>query len=308
MARSGRAAERFVRLRRRDALAGRTASPCRSARLEGGGVAGGGSHRHRTVIGSDRTLASVPDWIVAVVDHRHPGVAHRRGPSLREPALSGRARARSDRDARERARRLDPVAAHGQHAASRSRPIGRSFNRRRDGSRGARSCSLSRSLLWADTSCGPASREAPDGESSGAPYSLSRTSSSKVPRPYPGGSYTVQSMGRWIDQLMGDGKARVIAAERVEPFFMDRDYSLADPSPQRSPNRCRVGPSRSLGETSPPANSGSAAPAHKHIRKGHRRSPACRRHRLTSSWVLDTLPEPLRSRKRRGHEHPRAVC
>lgn len=76
----------------------------------------------------------------------------------------------------------------------------------------------------------------------------------KVPRPYPGGSYTIQSMGRWVDRLMGDRKARVTAAEKVEPFLMDRDDSLADPEPAEIPERCRVGPNRSPGATSlPPA-------------------------------------------------------
>lgn len=57
----------------------------------------------------------------------------------------------------------------------------------------------------------------------------------KIPRPYPRGSYSIQSMGRWVDQLMGDGKARAVAAEQVEPFLMDRDESLADPEPAEIP-------------------------------------------------------------------------
>ena len=57
----------------------------------------------------------------------------------------------------------------------------------------------------------------------------------KIPRPYPGGDHAIQSMGRWIDRLMGDRRARTIAAELVEPLLMDRDESLADPEPAEIP-------------------------------------------------------------------------
>jgi hypothetical protein len=39
----------------------------------------------------------------------------------------------------------------------------------------------------------------------------------KIPRPFPGGSYTIQSTGGWVDRLMGDRKARAEAAEYLEP-------------------------------------------------------------------------------------------
>lgn len=57
----------------------------------------------------------------------------------------------------------------------------------------------------------------------------------KIPRPHPEGTYAIQSMGRWIDRLMGDGKARTIAAELIEPLLMDRGDSLADPEPAEIP-------------------------------------------------------------------------
>jgi len=57
----------------------------------------------------------------------------------------------------------------------------------------------------------------------------------KIPRPYPGGSYTIQSMGRWIDRLMGDRKARAEAAEQLEPFLMRSDDASADPEPAEIP-------------------------------------------------------------------------
>lgn len=53
----------------------------------------------------------------------------------------------------------------------------------------------------------------------------------KIPRPFPGGSYTIQSMGGWVDRLMGDRKARAEAAEYLEPFLMREDDLPADPEP-----------------------------------------------------------------------------
>ena len=57
----------------------------------------------------------------------------------------------------------------------------------------------------------------------------------KIPRPYPGGSYTIQSMGRWVDRLMGDRKARAEAAEFLEPFLMREDDLPANPEPADIP-------------------------------------------------------------------------
>ena len=57
----------------------------------------------------------------------------------------------------------------------------------------------------------------------------------KIPRPFPGGSYTIQSMGRWVDRLMGDRKAREEAAEYLEPFLMREDDLPAGPEPADIP-------------------------------------------------------------------------
>jgi hypothetical protein len=57
----------------------------------------------------------------------------------------------------------------------------------------------------------------------------------KIPRPFPGGSYTIQSMGGWVDRLMGDRKARAEAAEYLEPFLMREDDIPANPEPADIP-------------------------------------------------------------------------
>lgn len=67
------------------------------------------------------------------------------------------------------------------------------------------------------------------------PTSEASVEEARIPRPYPGGSYTIQSMGRWVDRLMGDRKAGADAAEHVEPFLMARDESPADPEPAEIP-------------------------------------------------------------------------
>jgi hypothetical protein len=57
----------------------------------------------------------------------------------------------------------------------------------------------------------------------------------RVPRPYPGGSYPIQSLGRWVDRFMGDRKARADAAARLEPFLMRAEDGPAEPEPASIP-------------------------------------------------------------------------
>ena len=52
----------------------------------------------------------------------------------------------------------------------------------------------------------------------------------KIPRPYPGGSYSVESLGRWIDRLMGDDRAQAEAEAHLEPLLM-KDEPMGDPEP-----------------------------------------------------------------------------
>ena len=51
----------------------------------------------------------------------------------------------------------------------------------------------------------------------------------KLPRPVPGGSYAIESMGRWVDRLMGDARARRAATLRLEPLLMDEDEAFPEP-------------------------------------------------------------------------------
>jgi hypothetical protein len=51
----------------------------------------------------------------------------------------------------------------------------------------------------------------------------------KIPRPIEGGSYTEQSLGRWIDRSMGDRRHRREAAEELEPFLMSPSEMTPDP-------------------------------------------------------------------------------
>ena len=51
----------------------------------------------------------------------------------------------------------------------------------------------------------------------------------KIPRPVPGGSYSIESLGRWVDRLMGDTRARRGAGSRLEPLLMREDEDLPDP-------------------------------------------------------------------------------
>jgi hypothetical protein len=56
----------------------------------------------------------------------------------------------------------------------------------------------------------------------------------KIPRPVPGGTYTVQSLG-WVDRLMGQRRIdRKVAAE-LEPLLMSPDEMDPDPEPVAIP-------------------------------------------------------------------------
>ncbi len=63
----------------------------------------------------------------------------------------------------------------------------------------------------------------------------SEVEETKLPRPFPGGTYAIQSNGTVLDRLMGDRKARAIAREQLEPFLMSEDEPTADPEPTNIP-------------------------------------------------------------------------
>jgi hypothetical protein len=57
----------------------------------------------------------------------------------------------------------------------------------------------------------------------------------KIPRPVPGGSYSIESMGRWIDRLLGDGIARREATAALESLLMREDEEAPEPEPLEIP-------------------------------------------------------------------------
>ena len=57
----------------------------------------------------------------------------------------------------------------------------------------------------------------------------------KIPPPIEGGTYTEQSLGRWIDRLMGDRRHRREAAAQLEPFLMSSAEISPDPEPIEIP-------------------------------------------------------------------------
>lgn len=57
----------------------------------------------------------------------------------------------------------------------------------------------------------------------------------KIPRPIEGGTFSEQSLGRWIDRLMGDRRHRREAEAQLEPFLMSRDEMSPDPEPVQIP-------------------------------------------------------------------------
>jgi hypothetical protein len=57
-----------------------------------------------------------------------------------------------------------------------------------------------------------------------------------IPRPLPGGSYAMDSMGSWVDRLLGDRKARAVAAAALEPHLMQDGPPAWEPDPSEIPS------------------------------------------------------------------------
>jgi hypothetical protein len=56
-----------------------------------------------------------------------------------------------------------------------------------------------------------------------------------IPRPRPNGSYSVESLGRWADRLLGSDRRRERALDRLEPLFAKQDEVTRDPEPVEIP-------------------------------------------------------------------------
>lgn len=57
----------------------------------------------------------------------------------------------------------------------------------------------------------------------------------RIPRPVPGGSYFVESLGKRLDAFFGDKRAHAAAAALLEPLLMKQEEMAPDPAPVAIP-------------------------------------------------------------------------
>jgi len=60
-------------------------------------------------------------------------------------------------------------------------------------------------------------------------------SKTKLPRPVPGGTEHIESLGRFIDNLMGDARIRKAVERELEPLYLKKDEAPEDPPPLELP-------------------------------------------------------------------------
>src|SRR5688572_9848970 len=53
----------------------------------------------------------------------------------------------------------------------------------------------------------------------------------RIPPPVPGGTMYVESLGRWVDKLMGDERIHREAQEELAPHYLREDETPKDPPP-----------------------------------------------------------------------------
>ncbi len=58
---------------------------------------------------------------------------------------------------------------------------------------------------------------------------------SKAPRPVPGGTMHLESLGRWVDDLLGDARTRRVVEEELEPLLLGEDEMPTDPPSSEPP-------------------------------------------------------------------------
>ncbi|MGH9197735.1 MAG: hypothetical protein ACRD1T_18580 [Acidimicrobiia bacterium] len=56
-----------------------------------------------------------------------------------------------------------------------------------------------------------------------------------LPPPVPGGTWHVESLGRWIDNLLGDARIRRRVEAELRPHFLREDEMPDDPPPAETP-------------------------------------------------------------------------
>lgn len=57
----------------------------------------------------------------------------------------------------------------------------------------------------------------------------------RIPPPVPSGTEHLESLGRFIDNLMGDARARRAVAKELEPLFLKEGEMPEDPEPAEPP-------------------------------------------------------------------------
>ena len=60
-------------------------------------------------------------------------------------------------------------------------------------------------------------------------------SKAKLPRPVPGGTEHIESLGHFIDNLMGDARMRKAVERKLEPLYLKDDEAPEDPPPVELP-------------------------------------------------------------------------
>ena len=58
---------------------------------------------------------------------------------------------------------------------------------------------------------------------------------SQVPRPVEDGTSHIESLGRLIDNLFGDGRYQAAAAAVLEPLWLEKEEAPKDPPPSEPP-------------------------------------------------------------------------
>lgn len=53
----------------------------------------------------------------------------------------------------------------------------------------------------------------------------------RLPRPVPGGNEAIESLGRFIDNLMGDARMHRAAKRELEPLLLKEEEMEPDPEP-----------------------------------------------------------------------------
>jgi hypothetical protein len=64
-------------------------------------------------------------------------------------------------------------------------------------------------------------------------------SRAKLPRPVPGGTEHIESLGHFIDNLMGDARIRKAVERELEPLYLEKDEAPEDPPPVELPEPSR---------------------------------------------------------------------